>query len=816
MRAMVPGDHLQLLYHFWLAHDMLAGKTPLFYNLYEFNTGNDAERRAPDAYYAPFSLVYAIGAAISNPAFGWNLAGFFSLWLGYLFSLLFARRFTQNTLVAAAAALFSLLLPFRLATLFGGSPTGLAIAWVPLVAWGLDKAVRDDSPAGGAWAGLGLVMAAMGDLHVFYFSMLSLPGWALIAWVRRQHLFPKDRKACLRLGRALLPLILLAGLAAFLTLEAGRGLAASVMAKGRSEKEILLFTPEFRGFFQQTEFPPNAFVFLGLTPVVVLVTGLSAALVARLRRIRTHRRFLPAILIATIGILLVASLALGPRGPFDGAFFALCRRLIPGFSMIRQTSKVFALMPTLLTAASAITLEAISVSTRERMKWLRRALPVLLVAALAFSYVPRIAPSLCRLDFEQRAYAAIASDAELAGCRAHALAAPLWPGDSHYSSLYQYYASLYRMRLVNGYSPKVSSAYVEEIFNRFQSVNAGCLDDGQIDNLLGRGVGYILLHEDCFPDKVSPFPVAYTLRKFMNHPRMTLLARDKRAWAFKLLEKPQSKPAAWPDWTTFFPARSWDAAAGADARTGARGFGDTEVVAAADSWGGSILVLNQPGAGFETRGVDVPGDNGLHWLLRVRGHGSLAAYCRRNADLQEQGVELNVDSDEWTWIDVPAPVLDDFSTISLRLELRAGGALEWDTARLLCGDWTPPAPGETISRPPALFFHAGYLDEQSGAVNFEAAYDRAGVVLYGPKLPLANGRYRLELEHSSSAADGVALARVNLRWRERETPLWLDLTAGSPAAIEFTQEENLPFFLVLVFSRAADMQLTGIHLTRLQ
>jgi hypothetical protein len=33
-RDMIAGDHLQLLYHFWLLSDMIRGRTPWFHNLY--------------------------------------------------------------------------------------------------------------------------------------------------------------------------------------------------------------------------------------------------------------------------------------------------------------------------------------------------------------------------------------------------------------------------------------------------------------------------------------------------------------------------------------------------------------------------------------------------------------------------------------------------------------------------------------------------------------------------------------------------------------------------------------------------------------
>ena len=59
VRPITSGDHLQLLYHFWLGLDALSGHSPIGFNVYEFNLGDDAARLQPDLYYLPFSLVYA-------------------------------------------------------------------------------------------------------------------------------------------------------------------------------------------------------------------------------------------------------------------------------------------------------------------------------------------------------------------------------------------------------------------------------------------------------------------------------------------------------------------------------------------------------------------------------------------------------------------------------------------------------------------------------------------------------------------------------------------------------------------------------------
>ena len=76
--SMVPGDHLQFLYHLWLAQDTFAGHTPAFHNLYEFNTGDDAGRRDVTPYYLPFSAFFAAASIPFGQAAGWNFAGVMS------------------------------------------------------------------------------------------------------------------------------------------------------------------------------------------------------------------------------------------------------------------------------------------------------------------------------------------------------------------------------------------------------------------------------------------------------------------------------------------------------------------------------------------------------------------------------------------------------------------------------------------------------------------------------------------------------------------------------------------------------------------
>ncbi len=97
---------------------------------------------------------------------------------------------------------------------------------------------------------------------------------------------------------------------------------------------------------------------------------------------------------------------------------------------------------------------------------------------------------------------------------------PLWPGDSHQSSLYQHYIMLDRVPRVNGYSPLVLTDYIESVFKPLSSINQGELSRQQYELLHQLGVRFITVHDniDVFTQKVSPFAPLTTVRRLQNSP----------------------------------------------------------------------------------------------------------------------------------------------------------------------------------------------------------------------------------------------------------------------------------------------------------
>lgn len=800
MRDVVPGDHLQLLYHLWLFADMVEGHTPWFHNLYEFNVGDDAARFAPEPFYLPFSAFFAVGQWVGGPAFGWNLTGLIALWLGYAFTVRLVQRYEPSPWIARVAALPALLLPFRWEALLGGSPSGLAMMWIPALLLGLDVALREQRARGGWLAGLAVLGASFGDLHVLAFALMAAPVWSVLALAMRPDFSWTRWRAYRPLAVALLPTVGLVALTFYLRSLLQDKLDTSTMAAGRSLAEVALFSPHAPGFLRWHTPPITNQIYVGLALVALLGAGAWAVAMAWRAQPRAWRR--PVLMVVVLALLfVVAVLALGPHGPLEGAAFRALRILIPPYAMIRQPAKIFCVLPTLLAMALGIGLGAL-VLRRASRGW---RVGVLVVAAGAMILDARlqIRAGLCRLPATDAAYAAVAQDAAASRLPARALAVTLWPGDSHYTSLYQHLASRHRVRLVNGYSPVVSVEYLAFI-RRFASINSGWLTSEQVDELLQRGVAYVVVHEDIYPETTGPFPVASALEALLSHPRLRLLKQSGPIWAFRLLSTPEPHaPVSLVG--TRFPARRWEAEAVVH----------TNAVRASDPAAGGLaaLQLRAPDGTMTARSDGVVPAPGLRYLLRVRGPGALQPSLTIDSAPPAALTPMAIASPEWTWMELPVPPLVAMADLQLTL-LATAGQPQVDVGLLMAGPWdVAPLVGQTVMLPASWFFHAGYLDRERGSVFF-AKDSRSGAVWYGPKLPLLAGDYEVAFGFASDAPAGTPLGQFNIQQAEGMADHVVPIVAGVPVLVHLRKRDNQPLQLVYVYNGAANVTVQRVTITR--
>ncbi len=799
-RYSIPGDHLQLLYHFDLMREMLTGRIPWFHNPYEFNTGDDEERFRPGAYFFPLSGVYTVLNLMTGQALAWNL----TLWLSVLLSAFFTwgwlRRFTRDPAAITLGILVALLLPFRWISLFGGSPAGMALLWIPLAAWGVDVAVRDARPWSGAWIGFAVLMCFWGDLQLFYFLVLALPLFFLIScaagiisgslpWKKWWRVIPSG-------------LIFLVVAVAY-HLWRKQYLTESMMAGGRSLHEVALFSPARTAVLRMGS-GVDGTVFFGVVTMIALA---AAAVMIISAAYKNHPRARwQALLYAVVAVVTLATiiLALGTNSPRRAFLLRQARDYIPYYEMIRQPFKIYALMPMWLGWLLAVGWTAGAFGESLKQRRMRFALAALLACGMLMEINYSLSATVSLIEPRQRAYEAVRDDARDAGHRRiGAIVVPLWPGESADTSLPLYYAQLYGLRLVNGYSPVVSVEYFENVFRRLESVNQGCISAEQLDYLLESGVNYLLLHENQFPEKVSPFPVTLTRDRLMAHQRLEFLAQDGPVWAFRLLDEPRAGEIVKRVPAQRFPTRRWNFD---HVRFGDRRIED------AGAHGGAYLLLRPEDEAFTAGPWRVAADERLQWLLRVRGSG-VASIGVQWAEEPLESKMVEIESNDWEWLSVPLPELPGFAQIRFSIEMLEG-VLEADTGLLLLGEWSSRLEtGEERVIEAADFFHAGYSEWPSQKVVFRPQYDPDTAVLYGPVLPLDTAAYITEWRVESDAAPGTDIGRLILHDYVTGERTSFPVRGGEPVKMEWSQPHSHLVNWIFEYRRVANVEIIEVILS---
>ena len=106
---------------------------------------------------------------------------------------------------------------------------------------------------------------------------------------------------------------------------------------------------------------------------------------------------------------------------------------------------------------------------------------------------------------------------------------PIWPGVTAWSSIYQYYVTRYRYRMVNGYSPATSREYVEKVFKPLYPMDFGEVREPQYEFMRRNGIRFVVMHEEAFPEKISPFPPSLTNARLARSPYLEFLTSDGNA-----------------------------------------------------------------------------------------------------------------------------------------------------------------------------------------------------------------------------------------------------------------------------------------------
>ncbi len=519
------GDHLQLLYHFWLFRDAVAGHTRAFTNPYEFNFTPDAERRRLLTYYIPFSIVYAAVSPLAGHAAGWNAAILASHLLGLLGFYLLAHRFFKSRTVSCALACAAASYPFKWLNLFSGSPTGFAMAFVPWVFYGVDRAVRDNSPKGSMIAAVALLLANTSDAHTFFFVVLSLPFAILFSWLT---LAGRRTTSWRVVCRVWAPFGIFAALCVVIGLVLMLGFSAAGGGGGRSLDEVALYSPQIKGLLARsfTPFTRASRIYVGWAFAAAFPCAFACFLASGERR--RNPRLLTRLALFAIACVMLLALALGTNCPLLGDIpIRLARAVIPGYGLIRQSDKILCLAPVIPILLAAASFPAADVSLAQpcggkRDGFVRAAPIAVFAAAIALEQAPHFQPRLCAMPTEWTAYTAVAADAD--GQKPKAVCVPVLRGDVPMASLYEWGAMQSRARLLGGYSAAYDRKYTTEVYYPTRLLDRGLLDDSHLALLRNFGCTHLILHYSLFRNKSNG---KTAMNRFLRNPALRLLVDDR-------------------------------------------------------------------------------------------------------------------------------------------------------------------------------------------------------------------------------------------------------------------------------------------------
>ncbi len=334
-------------------------------------------------------------------------------------------------------------------------------------------------------------------------------------------------------GRAhgLIPLALsLAGSGMWILHLRNNLFSGTSVEKGRSLSEALLFTPGLEYALRRVNPAVEFYLYPGMVALLILAAGLLW------KQREAERRDGWIFLFFGAAAALSYLFCFGQRGGGILPLYELVRTF-PFMSYGRVSSRAMIVFTPAFSIIVGLGLGRLT--SRDPARWPAALLGLLAVVGLLADYGATASFGLTRLPPGNLAYEEAAR-----GGRGKIIEVPLWPGDSAWSSIYQYWITRYRHRMVNGYSPVVSRDYFNRVFQPLVGLNVGSLGPDEAALLRSMGVDRLLLHEEVFPPQVSPFPFRLTLQALEASPWLRLSRHDGWVWMFEVLDQPRTGSAA--------------------------------------------------------------------------------------------------------------------------------------------------------------------------------------------------------------------------------------------------------------------------------
>ncbi len=168
------GDHMQLLYWFWLVKENLLGHVPFGTNPFEFNML--VANPLPGINSFPMSLVYVLFSPLGIVA-AYNCTILSTYVLTGVFMYLLVKQYGGSKTGALFAAVIFTLAPARINGLTGGNIYAYLFFCFPLTLYFLERGIRSKKSIYGILSGCGVLMLSRMEPHLTYYFLLFLAAY---------------------------------------------------------------------------------------------------------------------------------------------------------------------------------------------------------------------------------------------------------------------------------------------------------------------------------------------------------------------------------------------------------------------------------------------------------------------------------------------------------------------------------------------------------------------------------------------------------------------------------------------------------------
>ncbi|MCK5706103.1 MAG: hypothetical protein KAI43_00515 [Candidatus Aureabacteria bacterium] len=300
-------------------------------------------------------------------------------------------------------------------------------------------------------------------------------------------------------------------------------LDSSAIEGGRKIVEVKLFSPQLSDILKPFNEHSSRYVYPGLISIILGFLSIVLWAISFFKRKIVEKQDISMLFFGSV-FLGSYLLSFGPNITIL-PLFEICRKIIPFFDFIRSPIKIIIFSSLSLSFLVGMT-----------FKWIssKKKVAVLLILLIFAEYMMLYRVGMSVMDDKNAVLQALKSKEK----KGKVLYVPVWPGDSSWSSLYQYYSLMTDTYMVNGYQPVIPADYIKKVADPLFSLNLGRITEKELKILNELGVTDIVFHKEAFPRKISPFPQRFTLIGLKNSPYLKYNIYHDPLYLFELIKNP--------------------------------------------------------------------------------------------------------------------------------------------------------------------------------------------------------------------------------------------------------------------------------------